>query len=252
MCSLGHDKRVNRKAPAIQWMTVILGGLGLLLYVLGVAAFLVLSSQPIQPLYPCAMEWSGIDGARFRASYHTAWTADERYFRFDITRGAYWQCERTDTYVADLVKREMRLLSQEDDLVWSSEEEGYGADVHTSPSGKIQVTLSSFFWYAEDFSITVFYADEGRTYELSDGGLIRALEARARRGCTPSECRTGGDPILMPQLILASLVSIPIALAMMVPALWARRERRWAKIGLWIAAIQLSLILGLITFIFIG
>jgi hypothetical protein len=104
-------------------VTLILGVLGLLIYVFAIVVAITLPPVDIDPNWiRCVSDWSPIDGPRFTVE-GVAWTSDGRSFRFTVRRNAYWPCGRSETYIANVDGSGMRVLGVDEVFEWYMPEE---------------------------------------------------------------------------------------------------------------------------------
>jgi len=104
-------------------VTLILGVLGLLIYVFAIVVAFILTPAGIDSNWiRCASDWSPIDGPRFSVG-GVAWTSDGSSFRFTVTRNAYWPCGRSETYIANVDGSGMRVLGEDEVFEWYTPEE---------------------------------------------------------------------------------------------------------------------------------
>jgi len=104
-------------------VTLILGILGLLIYIFAIVVVFTLVPAGIDPNWiRCASDWSPIDGPRFSVNDIT-WTSDGKSFRFTVRRNAYWLCGRSETYMANVDGSEMRVLGVDEVFEWYTPED---------------------------------------------------------------------------------------------------------------------------------
>jgi hypothetical protein len=104
-------------------ITLILGVLGLLFYVIAIVLAFTLAPADIDPNWiRCVSDWSPIDGSRFSLG-DVAWTSDGGSFRFTVRRNAYWPCGRSETYIANVDGTGMRILEVYETFDWYTPEQ---------------------------------------------------------------------------------------------------------------------------------